>query len=134
MLTHYPSQLSDSDLLAEVTRLATRERQATVALIAHLAELDARQLYRGAGFASTFVYCTQPLRLSEGGAYNRIEAARASRKFPRVLDLVETGALTVATARLLAPHLTPQSHHALLDAGSHKSKRQVEELVARLSP
>jgi hypothetical protein len=51
-----------------------------------------------------------------------------------VLDLLETGALTVATARLLAPHLTPQNHDALLDAGSHKSKRQVEDLVARISP
>jgi hypothetical protein len=120
--------------MAEVTRLATCERRATVALIAHLAELDARRLYRGAGFASTFVYCTQVLRLSEGGAYNRIEAARAARKYPRVLDLLETGALTVATARLLAPHLTPENHGALLDAASHKSKRQVEELVARASP
>lgn len=134
MNTHFPLHLSDSDLVAEVTRLATCERRATVALIAHLAELDARKLYRGAGFASTFVYCTQVLCLSEGGAYNRIEAARAARKFPRVLDLLEAGALTVAAVRLLAPHLTAENHDALLDAASHKSKRQVEELVAHASP
>ena len=134
MLTHFPSQLSDSDLLAAVTRLATCERRATVALIAHLAELDARKLYRGAGFASTFVYCTRVLRLSEGGAYNRIEAARAARKYPRVLDLLETGALTVATVRLLAGHLTPQNHEALFEAASHKSKRDVEEMLAHRFP
>jgi hypothetical protein len=120
--------------MAQVERLANGERSATVALIAHLAELDARRLYRGAGFTSTFAYCTEVLRLSEGGAYNRIEAARAARKFPRVLDLLEQGALNVTTARILAPHLTAGNHEALLAAAAYKSKRQVEEVVAQVFP
>lgn len=39
-----PSQLTDEDLLAKVKALAAEERQATAALVAHLAELDARRL------------------------------------------------------------------------------------------
>jgi len=35
---------------------------------------------------------------------------------------------------LLAAHLTPENHRELLDIARHKSKRQVEELVARLLP
>jgi len=39
------AHLSDQELLAQVTRLAAEERQATALLIAHLADLDARRLY-----------------------------------------------------------------------------------------
>jgi hypothetical protein len=72
------AKLSDSDLLHHVAALAGGERYATVDLIAHLAEIDRRKLYRGLGYGSLFSYCTDALRLSEHAAFNRIEAARAS--------------------------------------------------------
>jgi hypothetical protein len=76
--------LSDADLLAEVTRIATCERHATAQFVASLAELDARRLYLGRGFSSMFTYCIQALHLSEHAAYNRIEAARIARRFPTI--------------------------------------------------
>ena len=129
-----PSHLSDDALVAEVTSLAGREREATAHLIAHLAELDARRLYLGAGFSSLFTYCTEVLRLSEAEAYNRIEAARAARRFPIVLDRLAEGSLNLTTVRLLASHLTDENHLELLAAASGKSRREVEELLARYSP
>jgi hypothetical protein len=60
--------LSDSDLLRQVALLATRERGATVELVGHLAELDARKLHVAEGYGSLFVYCTGPLRLAEHAA------------------------------------------------------------------
>jgi hypothetical protein len=134
MQNKIPSQLSDPELVAAVATLASSERRTTVALVAHLAELDARRLYLGAGFPSMFVYCVQVLHLSEGGAYNRIEAARAARSFPVVLDLLDQGLLNLATLRLLAPHLTIENHEELLAAASEKSKREVEALLARAFP
>src|ERR687891_356573 len=125
------AQLSNHDLLAQVKRLAERERAATAALIAHLAELDARRLYLQEGCSSLFTYCTQVLHLSEHAAYNRIEAARAARKFPNVLDRLAEGSLHLTAIRLLAPHLTPTNHIEVLDAARHKSKRDVEQLVAQ---
>ena len=65
MQTKIPSLLSDPELIAAVAKLAASERRTTVALIAHLAELDARRLHRGAGFPSLFMYCTQVL-LAQG--------------------------------------------------------------------
>lgn len=35
---------------------------------------------------------------------------------------------------LLAPHLTADNHRQVLEAARHKSKREVEEIVARLRP
>jgi hypothetical protein len=137
MATHLLSsaaQLSNHELLTQVRRLAERERGATAALIAHLAELDARRLYLAEGCASLFTYCTQVLRLSEHAAYGRIEAARAARRFPILLEKLADGSVNLTTAGLLAAHLTPENHRGLLDMARHKSKRQVEELVARLCP
>ncbi len=74
-------RLSDAELLRRVVTLAGRERASTVDLVAHLAVLDTRRLYRGEGYGSLFGYCTGALRLSEHAACARIEAARASRAF-----------------------------------------------------
>jgi 5-methylcytosine-specific restriction endonuclease McrA len=126
--------LSDSQLLAEVGTLAARERHATVRLIAALAELDARRLYLGEGYSSLFTYCTHVLHLSEHAAYARIEAARAARRWPSVLAGLEDGSLTLTNVCLLARHLTPSNHQALLGAARHKSKREVEHQIATLHP
>jgi hypothetical protein len=47
--------LPDRDLLIELKRLAQGEREATAALVASLAEVDARGLHRGEGCPSLFV-------------------------------------------------------------------------------
>ena len=114
--------------------LTNNERHATVALIASLAEFDARRLYLREGCSSLFTYCTQVLRLSEHAAYGRIEAARAAWRFPVLLDLLREGAVTLTTVCLVAPHLTDENHESVLAAARHKTKRDVEVLVATLRP
>jgi hypothetical protein len=128
------ADLSDQALLAEVKRLAVGECQATASLIASLAELDARRLYLAEGCASLFTYCTEMLHLSEHAACRRIEAARAARRFPLILERLAEGALTLTAVGLLAPHFTTDNHEALLDAARHRSKREIEQLVAHLHP
>ena len=132
---HRPfAHLTNEQLLLEVKTLASRERGAAAALIASLAELDARELHLVEGYPSLFAYCTQALHLSEGGAYNRIQAARAARKWPIVLEMIADGSVTLTAVRLLGRWLTDANHRQLLDAVTHKTKREVEELVAALNP
>lgn len=69
------SRLSDDALLARLKVLAGRERDATVELVAHLAELHARKAHLGEGPGSPYVYCRDELYLSEDTAYNRSAAA-----------------------------------------------------------
>ena len=130
----FPSHLSDDQLTVEVNRLACSEREATAALVAHLVEFDSRRLYLGAGCRSLFVYCTEVLHLSEHATYNRIEAGRAVRQFPVILEMLRDGSLNLATVRILAPHLTSENHGELLEAAHGRSKREVEALVARHFP
>lgn len=128
------AHLSDDDLLATVKHLAQMESRATAALVRSLIELDVRRLYLGEGYSSLFTYCTQALHLAEGAAYNRIEAARAARRFPAFITALEEGSITLTTIRLLAPHLTETNHPDLLASARYKGKREVELLVASLRP
>jgi len=126
--------LSNEQLMIRLKSLAARERSATAELVAHLAELEGRRLHLEAGYPSMYAYCRDVLLLTENEAYNRIEAARAARRFPLVLDLLLQGAVTLTAVRLLAPHLTADNHVAVLQSARGLARSQVEELAARLAP
>jgi hypothetical protein len=129
------SALSDQDLLARLEGLAGKEREASVELVAHLAALDSRPaLFAAQGYGSLFSYCTQALRLSEDAACNRIDAARACRRFPVILDLLASGSLNLTSVRLLGKHLTAENHQSVLTQATDKTRREIEALVAELAP
>src|SRR5437016_14040362 len=130
MVTLNISRLSNDNLIAETKKAAAHERDVAAQLVALLAEFDSRRLYLGEGCASLFAYCTSVLHLSEHAAYHRIEAARAARQFPVILDRLADGAVTLTAIGLLRPHLNADNHLALLDAARHQSKREIERLIA----
>jgi hypothetical protein len=126
--------LTDRDLLAAAGHLAAHERNATADLIRALGEIDLRRLYLGEGFSSLFTFCTGALHLSEQAAYARNEAARLVRRFPMALDLLRDGSVNLTTLGLIAPHLTDENAPDVLAAIVHKSKREVEQIVAARAP
>jgi hypothetical protein len=129
------SVLPDGDLLSRIAALAGKEREASAELVAHLAVLDMRPaLYAAHSYGSLFGYCTKVLRLSEDAACNRIEAARACRSFPVILDHLASGAMSLTSVRLLRRHLTPENHEAILARACGQTRREIEALVAELAP
>jgi hypothetical protein len=73
------------------------------------------------------------LHLSEAEAYLRITAARAA-EHPVLLHMLADGRLHLSGIAKLGPHLTLQNRDLLLSRAVHRSKRQIEELVAELAP
>jgi HNH endonuclease len=128
------TRLSDLELVARLKSLVARERDATAHLVAHLAEMDTRDVYLREGYDSLFAYCRDVLGLSEGEGYNRIEVARAARRFPVILEMLETGDLTLTAVRLLAPHLTAANHREVLNSAHSRKKEDILKIVARLAP
>ena len=126
--------LSDDDLLRGLADLLRQSRRAESDLVAHIAEVETRRLYARAAASSMFVYCMDVLHLSEAEAYLRITAARTVREHPVILDMLADGRLHLSGIAKLAPHLTPQNRDLLLSRAIHRSKRQIEELVAELAP
>lgn len=72
--------------------------------------------------------------MSEGAAFRRINAARLVKRFPSLLARIEKGELHLSTLVLLRPHLTERNVDELAAAVAGKTRRQVEEILARLAP
>jgi hypothetical protein len=125
--------LSDDELLRRLTDLLRQSRRCEADLVAHIAEVDARRLYGRQSASSMFVYCTERLHLSEAEAYLRIAAARASRRHPVLLAMLADGRLHLSGIERLAPHLVEKDCERLLRRAVHKTKRQIEELVAEVA-
>jgi len=128
------SHLSDQTLLRDLTSLVARDRATTAALLAHLAEVDARRLYLPAAYASMYAYCVNELHLSEDAACKRITVARVARQFPAIFQALADGRLHLSGIVLLAPYLTPQNGDELLGAAERRTKAEIEELIAQRFP
>jgi hypothetical protein len=124
-------KLPNRAILSRVDELVRRERRVQAALIANLSELDRRRLYLDAGCRSFYVYCVERLGYSESAAYRRMQAARAARRFPDLIEWLAEGRVNLTTVALLAKHLTMANHRELLMAAAGKSRTQVEALIAR---
>ncbi len=129
-LTH----LSDRSLLDGLASLVRRERATVAELLAHMAEVEARELHAADGYPSMLAWCVGRLHLSEHSAFRRIRVARAARKFPVLFEAIADGRLNLTSALLLAPFLATDTVDELVREASHQPKAQVEELIARRYP
>jgi hypothetical protein len=126
--------LADRELVKLLKGLVARDREQEAELLAYLGEVDARGLYREEACSSMHAYCTGVLRFCDAQAYNRIHAARLARRFPLILEKLRRGELHLSGINVLGPRLTPANFDELLDAATHKSKRQIECLLADREP
>src|SRR2546426_12790218 len=118
------SHLSDRALELHLAEIASRDRAITAALLAHMAEFDARQLCRPAAYPSMHAYCVHALRLSEEAAFKRIRVARPARRFPAIFVALADGSLNLNSVILLAPHLTEETAGELLGTAAHKTRSE----------
>lgn len=128
------STLPNHRLLARMHELVRRDNALEAELLAYLGEVDARRLYLDEGFSSLFQFCTRALHFAEGVAYKRIQAARAARRHPQLLDAVRGGELHVTGVSLLAPRLDSGSCAELIAAARHRSADEIKKLLADREP
>jgi 5-methylcytosine-specific restriction endonuclease McrA len=126
--------LADQSVLSEYDAVEARENADTATALALLGEIDARRLYVPAGYPSMYAYCLQARHMSEDRAYKRIRVARAARKFPALYPAVAEGRLHLSAVFLLEPYLSPDCADELIAAATHRTKAQVELLLARRFP
>ncbi len=126
--------LANAQLLARVRELVRRGNTVEADLIAHLGELDARQLYLEEGCSSMFTYCQRVLHFAEGVAYKRIQAARAARCHPQILEALRCGDLHLTAVVLLAPKLTESNCVGLIRATRHLGADEIRRMLADREP
>lgn len=128
------SRMTNDDVIAEVRSLKSQVDLKEAELLLYLGEMDFRKLYRIHASPSLFDYCVSRLGLSEDMAYKRIAAARLIRVFPAIHTFLSAGRVHLSTLLVLKPHLTSENHRDWLAAAAGKSKREVEQFVARRRP
>ena len=129
-LTH----LADAALLNGLTTLVAQDRATTAALLAHLAEVDARKPYLPAAYSSLHEYCVKHLRWCEQAAYKRIRAARAASEHPAIFTAVAEGRLHLSAVVLLSPLLTQENADELIARATHRTKTEIETMLADRFP
>jgi hypothetical protein len=126
--------LSDSDLIARMPELVLAERVASHEVVVHLMEIERRRLYLDQACASLYSYCKERLGYSEDEALKRVRVARVALRLPQVLDELKSGQIHLTGLFLLSTRLTPENARELLDAARGRSRRAIEELLARFCP
>src|SRR5262245_39005097 len=138
------SRLSNATLVSELKASIAHDCILTARQVELIAEVERRRLFAPAGYPSMFAFCVGELHLSEDAAYKRIRVARAARRYPRVLVALAEGHVHLSGLTLLAHYLNPGTKDALipdpatveelLTAAKHKSRRQIEQLLAERFP
>src|SRR5262249_28499330 len=128
------SRLSNEALIQELDENVAQDCPHTARQVALIGEVERRRLYAPAGYPSMYQYCLGKLHLSEDAAYKRIRAARAGRRPPAVLAAMAEGRVHLTGIVLLKPHLTTENVEELLRAAAHKSKAEIELMLAERFP
>jgi len=126
--------LSNQQLSHDLITACVRDRRITAWVLAHIAEFDARELYLEAGYKSMHAYCVGVLHFSDSAADKRINAARSARKFPQLFQAVFDGRLHLTAVLILGPRLTQANAVDLIREAEHKTRVQIEELLASRFP
>jgi len=130
-------RLSNEALVQELEESIAQDGPHTARQVALIGEVERRRLYAPAGYPSMYRYCVGKLHLSEDAAYKRIQVARVARRYPPVLAALAEGRVHLTGLNLLAAHikaLEPAMVDELLAAATHKTKKDIEQLLAERFP
>ena len=110
------------------------DRQSTADLLALIAESDRRRRYAELGYGSMKAYCVKTLGLSDDAASKRIQVARKARFLPVIFEAIADGRVHLTGMRLLVPFIDDENVDELICAATHRTKREVELLLAERFP
>ena len=130
----YSSHRSEKALLHDAAMHAAQERESQSKLLVDIAEIDARQIYREAGYDSIHRYCVEELGLSEKAAFHRIWVARVAWKYPCVLAALAEARLHMSAVALLATYFSEENVEELVAASANRSKAEIAQWITERFP
>jgi len=125
--------LSREAALRALDTIDLEEKSRLAESIALIAVIDRRRDFLVAGYSCMRDYCLGRLHMSEDQAFRRIQVARVALELPAVFECLADGRLSLATASVLAPHLSPETAGRLLESAAFKTRDEVLRLIAEQS-
>src|SRR5690349_22104365 len=96
------AHLEDDVLVRRLAELVACDRKTTAQLLAHLAEVEARQIHLRAGYDSMKAYCVEVLHFSDEAARMRVYAAHVARDYPALFEAIADGRIHLTAVTMLA--------------------------------
>ena len=128
------SHLADRSVLRKLSDHSSQHFSSTALLLSLIAYVDQHRLYLPEAHASMASYCVHVLGMRPDPAYRRIGVARTAWRFPAIFPAIAAGRLDLTAVLLLKPHLTTENSEELLAAAAHKTRTQLEKLLAERYP
>jgi hypothetical protein len=132
-LTH----LSDDQLVADFQDLVIEERERLVLQLEYILELDRRKLFFG--YPSLWGFLIGELKMDRWDAERKIRIARLLRKFPELIENLESGKLNISLLELALncasrEKLSDDEFLEVIHTISGKSLRDAKRRIASLYP
>jgi hypothetical protein len=125
--------LTDSQLHSSTLHAASEERRASLLVLRHFREVEARRLYAKRGHSSMFEYVTRELGYSEGAAYRRIASARLMKEIPEVEDKVESGLLKLHQLAQVQSVARAEKRETGMTVSAEKKKEWIAQIEGKSS-
>src|SRR5689334_16469605 len=126
--------VADEVLLRDLPNLVSADRVTVALILAHLGEVEARELFLPAGYPSMHAYCTGELHFSEETTNKRLRVARKAREFPALFEALRDGRLHSSAVILLSPHLEAGNVEELIALAAHRTRDDLEFALAGRFP
>ncbi len=144
-MTKKLEMLSDEALVQNIKTEVLREREATVAVIEYLEEIESRRLYSKFGYSTLWEFTVKELGYDSGSAQRRINAMRISRQVPEVKEALSLATLSLSTVSMVEQFtknerkLGNKTYSAnekkeLIGKIAYKSTRETEVILKAISP
>lgn len=138
--------LSGAELHKSTHHVVARERESTVLVLKHFAEVERRKFYCDLKYGSLFDYAVREFGYSNGAAARRIKSMRAMLEMPEIEAKIESGALSLTNVsqaqsffydiKKTEPErvVTKEEKKELLDKLENKSSREAEKILLEIRP
>ncbi len=130
-------QKPNQTLLLELKECVRVEKLSTVAVLEYLFEVNRRRLYLEENETSLFAFCINSLGYSEPEANLRIQAVRAMKDVPEILNDINEGKINLTNVARAQRHfrqqeaqdkpLTPEEKKEVLNGLQNCSTREAEK-------
>jgi hypothetical protein len=123
------ARLTDDELDDRLAGLAGRLAAVEADFLAHVVELDLREMWARYGLRSSAHYLSWRLGLTLGAARERVRVARTLLLLPKVAAALAEGQLSYCKVRALSRVATPVTEDELLEVARSCTGAQLERVV-----
>lgn len=138
-------QFTDDALVTKLEQLFIKEKKLGDAILLCLKEIKHRRIYNWLGFASMFEMLVTYFKLSESGAYQRLNALKVIEVVPAAQDFLITGAVSLGSLSEMQSFINKQekltgekvslgAKQEIVEEIKNKSVKETRELLLGKNP